>query len=140
MSAIPSLASLASLASSLVLAGVLVGCTSETGNGAPPTLKDLAVTPSALQVGKATVLTGRATLEDADGDVTAMLGEVTLPNGSVQALQQTNLANASGARTAPVQFSLQVSVMAPGDYALTLWLKDAEGNESARVRQTLTAQ
>jgi|GEM_PF-6809429 len=130
--------SLSGLSLAALLAAGSVACSDDEGT--PPTLKDLQLSPTSLDVGKQTTLAGTAMVEDSDGDVSALLAEITLPNGQVQALQQSNLPGASGARAASVQVNVILALPAAGEYTLAIWAKDSQGNESAKLRQTLTAK
>ena len=63
----------------------LSGCSSDDGDaGAAPTIADLALTPTEVEVGKTNALSGSVTIDDPDGDVAQVGVDATLPDGTKQ--------------------------------------------------------
>ncbi|MBX3189134.1 MAG: hypothetical protein KF819_19080 [Labilithrix sp.] len=107
--------------------------------GAPPALSNLTLTPTTVDVNKQVMIQGDAIVEDADGDVSALVASITVPGGQTQQLAETAL-NANGATKAQVKVAIALALPAPGDYTLNVWVKDKEGNESAKLSQPITAK
>jgi hypothetical protein len=107
--------------------------------GAPPALSNLTLTPTTLDVNKQVTLQGDAIVEDADGDVSALLASITLPDGRTQPLAETALA-ADGVKKAPVKVGVMLIPPTAGQYTLSIWVKDKEGNESPKLTQAITAK
>lgn len=129
------------IAGSLALTSTL-GCSStdDGASGAPPTLKDLVLQSTTVDVGKQSTIAGTVTIEDADGDIDSLLAEITPPGGAAQSLPPSKVANAAGVTSAPVQLGVVLVLPAAGDYKLAVWAKDTAGHESAKIVQTLTAK
>ncbi len=129
---------LTSLALALAVTG-LVACASETDAGDPPTLTDLALTPTTLDVGKATLIEGTATIGDADGDAKSLEGELVSPSGQ-KAILSGQPFNAGGVKSAPIKVQLNVVLPAAGDYTLSIWAVDQSGNTSGKLTQIIKAK
>lgn len=118
--------------------GAAIGC-SNSSDGTAPTIKDFTLMPTALTVGTTTALTGSMTIEDPDGDISGLSGNVTFPDKTVHPLQDNGLA--SNATSIEVPFTIpQLPVTAAGDYVVTVQARDGAGNQSEPVSVTLTAQ
>jgi hypothetical protein len=133
------------VSSIIVTCAVLAACSSSSSSdgksGAAPTAKDLTLTPATVPINKAVVLDGNVTVGDVDGDLAALAGEITLPNGQVQPQQETDLTSLGNATTSPVPFTLSLSGLPlAGAYTFSFYAKDRAGNVSAKVATTITAQ
>jgi hypothetical protein len=115
-----------------------VGCSSDD-KGAPPTIHDFTLTPTTMDVGKATFLEATVTVEDPDGDIAGLSVLLELPDGTAQGLQQPDVASGD-AKSAPILLKAQLTLPAAGDYTVVVWARDRAGNESAKLRQKLSAK
>lgn len=116
----------------------LLACSSEESKGAAPTIRDFTLAPTTVEAGKATILEGEVTVEDADGDIAGLSARLMLPDGTAKDLQPNDVA-AGSATTAPIKLQAQLA-LPPGDYTLLVWARDRAGNESAKLQQALTAK
>lgn len=117
------------------------GSSGEADKGDAPVAKDFALSPANVAVGKAQVLMGNITLEDADGDLATLYNQVRPPDGSTQPISESSLSALADkkAATVPMQLSMPALPVA-GDYVVSVWAKDKAGNESAKVTMTITAK
>lgn len=125
----------------LTMAVVMVlGCSSSSSNGSPPTVKDLVLSPTTIDVNKPTDLNGSCTIEDPDGDIAGLSGELSFPDGHVVPLADMNLA-AGSAKSAPVVIKIpSLTLPAVGEYTLSVYARDQAGNHSAKLPLKLTAK
>ena len=115
---------------------LLVACTDDS---ASPTISDLTATPSSMTVGQQATVSGTMVFDDPDGNLEQLGAEVTLPDHSVQALPMTDLIGVGTMKTGTLGWRMAVIPPMAGEYKLSLWLTDADGNESNRLETTATA-
>ena len=119
----------------------LSGCSSDDGDaGAAPTIADLALTPTEVEVGKTNALSGSVTIDDPDGDVAQVGVDATLPDGTKQSLPKTAAQGASGTKQGQLALALALAPPAAGAYQLDFFVVDSKGHESNRLRATITAK
>lgn len=95
--------------------------------------------PTALTVGTTPALTGSITIEDPDGDISGVSGNITFPDNTVHPL--TDQGVASNQTTITASFTIpQLPVQSAGNYVVTVQARDAAGNQSTPATVTLTAQ
>lgn len=125
----------------VVAAASLLACTSTSSNGgSAPTITEFTLTPTTLTVGKTTEVNGSMTIEDVDGDIAGVSGEVVFPDGKAVPVQDVNLATGS-AKKAPVLYKIPaLPVPLAGQYTVSVQARDHEGNQSAKASFKLTAQ
>lgn len=121
-------------------ASLQLACASETSSGSPPVLTDLTITQTSMEVGKQITIDGIASVEDSDGDIASLQGEVTLPDGRSQALASQKLQGASGVTKAPIRVLMAIVPPSAGEYTLTFWVRDEAGNDSGRMSRKIPAK
>jgi hypothetical protein len=129
-------------ASSLLFALALASAASLAAcadDGVAPTVRDLSVTPQAMEVGKQATLTANVTFDDADGDVSSVLAEIVVPGGASQQLAPQAIPG-DGIKSAPVRLVVILLPPTAGEYTLNVWVRDKEGHDSPKLTQKLTAQ
>lgn len=124
----------------LATAASLVSCSSSDKSGSPPTIKDFVLTPTTLVVGKTVGLDGSVTVEDPDGDIVGISGDIHFPSGTVVPTQDLTVA-VGDAKSAPLKYTIpNLPVPQPGAYVVSIQARDREGHLSAKASVTLTAQ
>jgi hypothetical protein len=112
------------------------GCATDTST---PEISDLTATPSTMKVGQQATVTGTFHFDDADGDLEQLNGEITMPDGTKQALRNTDVTGIGAMTTGTLSWAMIVVPPAAGSYKLELWVTDADGHESNRLETTATA-
>jgi len=121
-------------------AALFAACASKSSSGSPPTVKDLVLTPTTLNVNTATKLNGSCTIEDPDGDIVGLSHTLTFPDGHTVPLADTDFA-AGGATSAAVVLEVQaLTLPAAGLYTVSVYARDAAGNRSPALTVALTAR
>lgn len=124
----------------MTAAASLFACSSSSSTNAPPEVRDFTLTPTTLEVNKATALTGGCTINDPEGDIVGLSGELIFPDGHAVPISDQPLA-AGSAKTVPVQIKVpSLTLPAAGDYTVSVYAKDSAGNRSPRVTLKLTAK
>lgn len=124
----------------MTAAASLFACSSSSSTNAPPEVKDFALTPTTLEVNKATALTGGCTINDPEGDIVGLSGELLFPDGHVVPISDQPLA-AGSAKTVPVAIQIpSLTLPAVGEYTLSVYARDSAGNHSPKVTLKLTAK
>ena len=122
----------------LALSGAAMGCSSSS-DGSAPTIKNFALAPTALTVGTTVSPTGTLTIEDPDGDISGLSGNVTFPDKSVHPIADQGVT--TSLTTLPAQLTIKdLPITAAGDYVVTVQARDQAGNQSAPASVTLTAK
>jgi len=110
-----------------------------TDDTATPEISDLTATPSTMKVGQQATVTGTLHFDDADGDLSTLDGEITMPDGTKAALRSTDVTAIGAMTTGTLSWAMIVVPPSAGSYTLTLWVTDADGHESNRLETTATA-
>lgn len=119
---------------SFLLAG---GCAADDGTA--PEISDLTATPTTMTVGQQVTVTGTLHFDDPEGDLDQLGAEITIPDGTKQALRNVDLSTVGTVTTGTLTWALIVVPPAAGTYTLALWVTDANGNDSNRLETTATA-
>ncbi|MEM9192363.1 MAG: hypothetical protein AAGF12_24525 [Myxococcota bacterium] len=122
----------------LPLTFLALGC-GET-SGSRPTIRSLTLTPEQVTVGAATSLAAQVQFEDPDGDVLEAWVTFQMEDGTGATTTSVRVTGASGLTSGQVSVQLSVAAPAPGAYLVTIWLRDAEGNDSNRFDATVRAE
>jgi hypothetical protein len=107
--------------------------------GEPPSISNLALAPTTITAGEATQVTGGVDFEDADGDVSDVFFGLAL-DGEDQGETSQEVAGADGLSSGRAAFILQLQPPVPGEIDVSVWLVDAEGNESNTLSETIVAE
>ena len=126
----------------LLAATLIAGCGGSSGDaeGTAPTIRDLTLTPTSIAVGAQATMTGALTFDDPDGDLSQVGVEITLPNGTKQALPKSAVQGASGLKEGPVDVALVVLPPTAGTYGIDVFVVDQAGHESNHLTVDVTAQ
>lgn len=121
-------------------AASLFACSSSSSGGAAPTVKDLILSPTTVDVNKATELNGSCTIDDPDGDIAGLSGEILFPDGHVVPLADMNLGAGNAKIAAVVMKVPSLTLPLAGEYTVSVYARDAAGNQSTKVPLKLTAK
>jgi hypothetical protein len=113
-----------------------VGC-DEDDTGESPTIENLVLPAEGLVVGMQATLSGSVDFSDPDGDVDQI--ELTLTPPTVASVTTAaDVIGADGQTTGQTAIALAVLPPEAGEYALSVIILDAEGNESNSLETTFT--
>jgi hypothetical protein len=80
-------------------------------------------------------------LDDADGDLAALVNQITPPDGATQPTSETSISQLGAVTTASVPFQLSLPALpTAGDYTVTIWARDRAGHDSAKLSAKVTAK
>jgi hypothetical protein len=127
----------------MVLAAALIGCGSDdegSDRGTAPTIDALSYAPRTMTVGQQVNVSGTLSFEDPDGDLRSVAYSVTSPSGQVANAPAGALQGTSGQTMGQLQFAFAMTPPEAGQYLFDIWLTDAAGHDSNRLRGNLTAE
>lgn len=118
---------------SALLATLAVGCSSE-----PPQISNLQYDEVTLHVGDTDTLTGTFDFSDPDKNVKTIGIEITLPSGEKGELPRSQLSGTDGMSSGTVNWALFLMPKVAGDFGFSLFVIDADGNQSNRLHGAFT--
>jgi len=112
---------------------------SPADSGAAPTISSLAIDTDAVRIGETRTLSGTFQFQDGAGDVSELYMKIGMPNGKEMLSPPTELATTRGLLTGSIEVELGGVFPLPGQYELTVWVRDEKGNDSNRLTHSFEA-
>ncbi len=122
----------------VVILALVAGCSS-SDDGAAPTITQLTFAPATVPAGQQSTVSGTFAFADEDGDAAQLGIDITLPDGTSQALPMTDLQNVGDMTSGTIGYSIFVTPPTPGSYKFVIFITDDGDNESNKLMGTLTA-
>ena len=104
---------------------------SPADSGAAPTISSLAIDTDAVRIGETRTLSGTFQFQDGAGDVSELYMKMLSP--------PTELATTRSLMTGSIEVELGGVFPLPGQYELTVWVRDEKGNDSNRLTHSFEA-
>jgi hypothetical protein len=100
--------------------------------GTAPALSALSFDPDSIPLGEPTVVTGRVTFVDPEGDVDTLHVRLTI-GATVQVVDPIDIMGVDGIETGEVLFQLVLQPPVAMPLAVDVWLVDLAGHESEQL-------
>jgi len=108
--------------------------------GAAPSISELSYAPHEAPVASPFQVTGQLDFTDPDGDLAAIVFQITAPDGTLSAPSRSTLRGTDGLTAASLQITFTAIAPAAGDYDFDVWVEDAAGHTSNRLTGLVTAR
>ena len=127
----------------LVALVATVGCggsDTEEEKGTPPAITDVTLDKTEIAKGAIETIKVDIAYSDAEGDVAKVFEQLTPKGGTSQAPKELALSEAAGQKEGTHALVLQLGATQAGEAEVAFWLVDAKGNESEKVKRTITVK
>jgi hypothetical protein len=125
---------------STALAALALSACDDAPDGAAPSISELSYAPDEAPVASPFQVTGQLDFTDPDGDLVAIVFQITAPDGTPSAPSRSKLSGTDGLTAASLQITFTAIAPAAGDYGFEVWLEDAAGHTSNRLTGLVTAR
>lgn len=122
------------------LAALALSACDDGPEGTAPSISELSYAPDQAPVASPFQVTGQLDFTDPDGDLAAIVFQITAPDGTLSAPSRSKLSGTDGLTAASLQITFTAIAPTAGDYDFEVWLEDAAGHTSNRLAGHVTAR